>query len=58
MSWVNVDKYHLREGEWTISKMLSGETVAYQLWKNKELIEQFDTSEEAKKHKGIICGNL
>lgn len=52
--WKRVDAYHLRNGEWTISKMTLANGSKYGLWHEKVNHGFFNTAEEAKaKHKEL-----
>jgi len=46
--WKPIDKYHLRNGDWTISKMKLANGAKYGLWEKNINKGFFDTSDEAK----------
>ena len=50
MQWERVDEYHIKSGEWTISKCATGSDVKYALWQGSAVINVFNTSAEAKQY--------
>jgi len=52
--WTQIDRYHLKNGEWTISKMTLKNGSKYGLWHGKDSRGFYETSDEAKeKHKEL-----
>jgi len=48
MEW-EVHKYYITSGKWTITKCYIKDQALYTLWKNKRIIEVFDSADEAKR---------
>lgn len=46
--WNPVDAYHLRNGDWTISKMKLANGAKYGLWNGTTNRGYFDSADEAK----------
>lgn len=46
--WNPIDKYHLRNGEWTISKMKLANGAKYALWQGNVSKGFYETADEAK----------
>lgn len=46
--WKPIDKYHLRNGDWTISKMKLANGAKYGLWQGNKNNGYFDSADEAK----------
>lgn len=46
--WKPIDKYHLRNGDWTISKMKLANGSKYGLWQGNVSRGFYETSDEAK----------
>lgn len=46
--WKPIDKYHLRNGEWTISKMKLANGAKYGLWQGNVSRGFYETADEAK----------
>ena len=46
--WKPIDKYHLRNGDWTISKMKLANGAKYGLWQGSVSRGFYETSDEAK----------
>ena len=58
MTWKQIDRYHLRNGDWTITKMTLANGSKYGLWQGSANKGFFDTANEAKeKHKQLTEGN-
>lgn len=47
MSWQQIDKWHMRNGDWTIDKAMNV-PFPYGLWHGKESKGFFRTADEAK----------
>ena len=48
MKWTQIDKYHMRSGEWIICKCSVGGMARYQLWDGQRMVDVYDSAEEAK----------
>jgi hypothetical protein len=46
--WASIDKYHLRNGDWTISKMKLANGAKYALWHGNVSRGFYETADEAK----------
>lgn len=46
--WTSIDKYHLRNGDWTISKMKLKNGSKYALWQGNVSRGFYETADEAK----------
>jgi hypothetical protein len=46
--WKKIDKYHIKNGEWTIAKMHTKDSTKYALWNGKDNHGYFNSADEAK----------
>lgn len=52
--WKPIDAYHLRNGDWTISKMKLADGTKYALWNKNENHGYYASADEAKAKHGEL----